>query len=224
MKIKGAIFDMDGTLVDSLGFWAQYWNKLGKKYFNQEGFVAPQEVDVKVRTMVLWQDVLYIKEYFNITDSAQALYDFTREEVDRFYKEDVVAKEGVFEFLDYLKECGIAMAVASASTKQDVINCLENCKLAPYFSCVLSSNDLGVGKDKPDVYIATMQQMGLKAEEVCVFEDSFVAIETAKKLGCKTVGIFDKNNFGHDRLRASSDMYLDDGMQMKSLIGKVDKG
>ena len=81
-----------------------------------------------------------------------------------------------------------------------------------------------MGKDKPDVYIATMQQMGLKAEEVCVFEDSFVAIETAKKLGCKTVGIFDKNNFGHDRLRASSDMYLDDGMQMKSLIGKVDKG
>ena len=75
----------------------------------------------------------------------------------------------------------------------------------------MSCADIGAGKDKPDIYIAAKNALGLTAEDICVFEDSYVALETAKNAGFKTVGIFDKNNYGQDRLKAASLIYIKEG-------------
>ncbi|MBQ9115919.1 MAG: HAD-IA family hydrolase, partial [Clostridia bacterium] len=78
------------------------------------------------------------------------------------------------------------------------------------------------GKDKPDIYIAAQKALGLNTEDICVFEDSYVALETAKKAGFKTVGIYDKYNYGQDKLEAASVIYVNEGKPLSALNGMID--
>ena len=87
----------------------------------------------------------------------------------------------------------------------------ETTGLAHYFETTMSCADIGAGKDKPDIYIAAKKALGFEADDICVFEDSYVALETAKNAGFKTIGIFDKNNYGQDRLEAASLIYIKEG-------------
>ena len=88
------------------------------------------------------------------------------------------------------------------------------------FDFVISCVDIGSGKDKPDIYLAALERFGSSLEQTCVFEDSFVALETAKRAGFITVGIHDNGNYDHDKLMAASDYYLADGMTFNDLICK----
>ncbi|MBO5652746.1 MAG: HAD family hydrolase, partial [Clostridia bacterium] len=138
-----------------------------------------------------------------------------------FYRYKVSAKPGVHAFLDHLKAEGVRMCVASATDKKYLPIALEACGLSSYFETVLSCSELGVGKDKPDIYLKAMEILGTSPADTCIFEDSFVALETAKRIGCHTVGIFDKNNFGQDRLCAASEIYLAEGEGFDTLIPQV---
>jgi len=86
----------------------------------------------------------------------------------------------------------------------------------------MSCSEIGIGKDRPDIYVKAMNSLSMTADEVCIFEDSFVALETAKKIGIRTVGVYDKYSFDQERLRRSSDIYLGCDTDMRELIGKVD--
>ena len=114
------------------------------------------------------------------------------------------------------------MCVASATDKKYLPIALDACGLTSYFDTVLSCAELGVGKDKPDIYLAALAALGTNASETCVFEDSFVALETAKKAGFHTVGIYDENNFGQERLCQASDLYLSKGISLDEAIAYVE--
>jgi HAD superfamily hydrolase (TIGR01509 family) len=223
MQIKGAIFDMDGTLVNSLMWWDVFWSNLGKKYLNNPHFKPSEDDDRKVRTMVFSDCMEYIQKTYSIPASPQEILDYAHEDIERFYVEDVDCKDGVIELLENLKSKGIKLCVASATRLDHVMLCLDNLKLTKYFEAVLSCADIGKGKDKPDIYLLALEKLGVKAEEACVFEDSYVALETAKKIGCKTVGIFDKYNFGQDRLKEASIYYVGDNQSLSTLCNKVEK-
>ena len=90
--------------------------------------------------------------------------------------------------------------------------------LRKYFVGVLSCATYGVGKDKPFIYEKALETLSLPSSEVCVVEDSFVAIESAKLTGAKTIGVFDKHAFNQERLKASSDYYMPEGENLSRLI------
>lgn len=222
MKIKGAIFDMDGTLVDSLFFWGAFWQDLGAKYLEKENYAPPVELDREVRTMVFTDAMAYVREALGIAASTEEVVDFATETLADFYRYKVKAKAGVYALLDKLKEMGIKLALASATDMKYLKIALEACHLEKYFDTVLSCADLGVGKDKPDVYLLSLKKLGFEAGECAVFEDSYVALETAKGIGCHTVGIFDRNNFGQDRLEAASEIYLGEGTPLDDALSFIE--
>ena len=223
VKIKGAIFDMDGTLIDSLIFWDYYWRELGKKFMGIDGFKPIEEVDRAVRTMITLDASKFIKERYNLAQSIEELYAFVNDLIKHFYREIVKEKLGATELLEYLKDKGIKICLATATDMENVKIAIKACDLEKYFDAVLSCADIGKGKDKPDIYIKAIEELKMNKDDVCVFEDSFVAIETAKSIGVKTVGIFDINNFGQDRLKASSDYYLEEGKSLAELKKVVEK-
>ncbi len=223
MQIKGAIFDMDGTLVNSLMWWDVFWSNLGKKFLNNPNFKPSEEDDRKVRTMVFPDCMAFIQKAYSIPATAQELLDFAYADIEQFYKEKVKCKTGAIELLENLKSKGIKLCLASATKKDHVMLCLNNLGLTKYFEVILSCADIGKGKDKPDIYLLSLQQLGLKPEQTCVFEDSYVALETSKSIGCKTVGIFDRYNFGQDRLKSASIYYLSEGESLDSICDKVNK-
>ena len=222
MKIKGAIFDMDGTLVDSLFFWDYLWREIGIKYMNDESFKPTEEIDKHVRTCIYTDAMTAFKEYYNIPGETADFLDFAIGALSGFYEKVVRPKEGAFELLDYLKDGGIKICLASATASAQIKISLKSRGLEKYFDTVLSCADLGSDKTKPDIYLEAMKQLGENADDICVFEDSCVALETAKRVGFKTIGIFDKYNFGQDRLKAASDFYLEEGISLAKLIDEVE--
>ena len=210
-KIKGAIFDMDGTLIDSLILWEVIWKSLGEKFSPDGKLNVSSESDRKVRTMTLLGAMQYIHKEYSLGNSPEELL----EEVDRimfdFYKNQVKTKKGVIEFLDYCLERGIKACIASATDVSLLKVAIERCSLGKYFCEILSCADIGKGKDCPDIYFKALEVLGTSLEETCIFEDACVAIETAKKAGFMAVGIFDKNNYGQDKIKAMADVYIGEG-------------
>ena len=223
MKIKGAIFDMDGTLVDSLCFWEYYWQNLGKKFKGVDDFKPSSDDDRKCRTMLLKDVVKVIKEGYGFTQSEDELFRFSTDFLRQFYQEIVKEKQGATKLLESLKQKGVKICLATATDMGNVKVAIKATGLEHFFDVVLSCGDIGKGKDQPDIYLKAIEELGVSPEEACVFEDSFVAIETAKSIGVKTVGIYDKYNYGQDRLKASSDVYLEDG-NLEKLISIIEKG
>jgi len=220
MKIKGAIFDMDGTLVDSLSFWPFMWHEVGKKYFGVDDFVPDVDVDKKVRTMIYDEAMAWVKELYNIPGDTEDFIKFTLDGAEDFYNNEVKPKAGAIELLDYLKENGIKMCLASATEMKYINIALDRLDLRKYFDAVLSCAEIGVGKDRPDIYNMSADALGEAHSELCVFEDSFVALETAKGAGFHTVGIFDRYNFEQGRLKAASEIYLGEGTPLSAIIDR----
>ena len=110
------------------------------------------------------------------------------------------------------------MCIASATDNKLVELAIKHCCIDKYFVRLFSCVDIGKGKDKPDIYLKAMDFLGTTKEETCVFEDSLVAITTAHKAGLKTVGIYDKFNYGHEEMQKIATEYIAQGETLKKLI------
>ena len=225
MKIQGAIFDMDGTLVDSLSFWDCFWSDMGKRYFDDPHFpMDTQHFDTHVRTMIFSQAISYLHGYLNIPCSAQEFEEFAASYVHRFYSTVAKAKEGAYELLEALQKRGVRVCLASATDRCYLNIALESCGLAEFFTpgTILSCSDIGVGKERPDVFLAAAKAMGTPIEKTAVFEDSALALETAKGAGFVTVGVYDSHQSAQERLSAASDLYLGKGKTLIDVLAHVE--
>lgn len=219
MIVKGAIFDMDGTIIDSLSFWGRIWPRIGAHFLGDPDFRPSEEVEMRLRTMLLDEAIAYFGEACHIPATREELIDFTKADLIEFYKTVATVKEGAGELLAALQAAGIPIVLASA-TEGDVIRIvLAHHGLDAFFCRVLSCVDVGAGKDKPDIYLESAAGMGLSPEEVCVFEDSLVALQTARAAGFHTVGIFDSHTPGQDAIRAAADLaYIPEGESLLAAL------
>ena len=200
MNIKSAIFDMDGTLIDSLMLWDVLWSTFGKKYLNGEKFIPREEDDKKVRTLTLKDAMYLIHDNYNIGKSGEELLELANDIITDFYSGSVKLKSGVKEFLQYLNNNGVKM-------------CIEK-----YFLKVFSCGTLGKGKEEPDVFLLARDFLGEQTQDTWVFEDSLTAIETVAKIGMPIVGIYDQFNYGQERIKEIATEYIADGETLLKLI------
>ncbi len=224
MKIQGAIFDMDGTLVDSLAFWDCFWRDMGKRYFNDPDFqIDAEHFDTHVRTMIFSHAISYLHGYLKVPCSPEEFDEFAAEYVNRFYSTVVTPKAGAKELLSALRERGVRICLASATDRRYLSVALESCGLAEFFTpeTILSCSDIGIGKERPDVFFAAQKVLGTPVGETAVFEDSALALKTAKDAGFITVGVYDAHQLSQERLRASSDVYLDEGKTLADALSFV---
>lgn len=218
MQIKAAIFDMDGTLVDSLMLWDMLWAELGQKYLDDENFKPGSEDDKKVRTLTLKDAMELIHKNYNMGKDGAELLTIANDGMVQFYKNEVELKPGVREFLEHLKNNGTKMCIATATAMDLVGLALEHCDIAHYFSNVFSCGTLGKGKDEPDVFLLARDFLGEETKDTWVFEDSLTAIKTAKKIGLSTVGIYDYYNYGQEEIEKLANIYVAENETFLKLI------
>lgn len=221
MDIKGAIFDCDGTLIDSLGFWELFYPKVGERYLGGKAFFPDPADDRAMRT----QNVLFLgnllHEKYGIAQSAEEIVDWCLEIFTWYYTEVVQLKPGVRELLAHLKQKGVKMCVASAAEKKMVQLVLGHHGILDYFEGIISCTEVGAGKDKPDVFLAAADFLGTKRVQTFVFEDSVLAMETAGSVGFPVVGIYDPRSFGQDKARTLCSEYIEQDGSFAALIPKI---
>ena len=217
-RISGAIFDMDGTLVDSLVIWDTFWREISRRYLDGAPYKPDEHTEREMRTHVLVDSMKIFHENTGIGASDEEIIELGRDIFYRFYRDDVGLKPGVYEFLQYLKSRGVKMCIASATAPDQVRVVLEKCGIADLMEGVISCTDTGIGKEEPDVFIRAHKFLGTPKDETWVFEDSIVALDSATRADFNTVGIYDKYGFDLDRLEALSTVYLGDTMTYRDLI------
>ena len=208
MDKRFAIFDMDGTLVDSM----VYWKRLGREFLALKGFT--EDVDSvleRVKPMTMSESsALFIRE-FGIPGTPESVAAEMNGMMDRHYREDIPLKPGVASYLEALAARGVTLCVASATAEPLIRACLTRLGVARYFRFMLSCEAVGSGKDHPDVYVEAARRLGAAAGEIAVYEDALYAAKTAKGAGFYTVGIWDDSGRRHwDRLAALADETITD--------------
>lgn len=223
MKISGAIFDMDGTLADSLMYWDMFWARVGETYRGDPGFRPDPETEKSIRTMALRDAMALLHDRYGIAESGDALWEMSDRLCARFYAEDVQMKPGAMEFLDHCLDRGIRMCVASA-TASDLLDILvKKYRLDRYFPRIFSCSEIGRGKEHPDIFLLANEWLGTPKESTWIFEDSIIALETASAAGYQTVGIYDQYNasFPREQVAALSTVYIGEGDSLARLIPEI---
>ena len=217
MQIKAAIFDMDGTLVDSLMLWDIFWTTFGAKFMGGKKFVPRTEDDKAVRTLPLKEAMELIHDRYGFGENGAELLAVATAIMENFYSTQVQLKQGVREFLEDLAAKHVKMCIASATAPDLIGLTMKHLDLEKYFPAVFSCGGTGKGKESPDVFLRAQAYLGTEIPETWVFEDSLVAIQTAASLGMKTVAIYDQYNYGQDEMQRIADFYIAKGETLLKL-------
>lgn len=202
--LTGAIFDFDGTLLDSMFIW----DTIGEDYLRTLGKEPHEDLKETFMTLTLEEAAEYYREHYKVTLSVTVIVDSINAMVEGIYRTKVTLKPGVMAYLRLLKERGIKMCVATVTDRYLVEDTLERLGILHYFCGIFTCAEVGYGKDKPIIYQKALEHLGTAKEETFVFEDSLFALETAKTDGFPTVGVYDVHESRQEEMKRLADCYV----------------
>jgi HAD superfamily hydrolase (TIGR01509 family) len=206
MKYKGAIFDLDGTLLDSMPVWAN----LGRDYLLSQGVRPPADISGILKPMSLLQAAVYFQTEFNLPLTAEEMICGFNALIERQYRESVQLKPHALPFLKSLSEAGVRLCVVTANDRPLTEAALLRLGVLQYFDFILTCTEAGSGKDEPHIFLQAVGMLGTPKEETILFEDALHAVATAKNAGLDVCGVFDASSAGDAKaIREIADYYID---------------
>ena len=212
--LKGAIFDFDGTLFDSMFIW----DTAGEVYLRSIGIEPREDLQKVLKPMSLLQSATYIRECYQIPLTVEEIMDGVNRTVEGFYFHTVQPKEGVVAFLEQMKKQGVRMCIATATDRYQVEAALKRCGMESFFSEIFTCTDVGHGKDEPIIFQKAMDYLGTTRANTVVFEDAYHAAKTAKDDGFITVAIFDSYETKQAELHSVSDCFIENFTQTEHFL------
>ncbi len=188
MKIKGAIFDADGVILDSM----EIWSKIGSKFLDSLEIKHDENIDEFLKTMTIPQAILYLKNEFKINFSEREIKNKIREIINKYYARNVKLKNGILNFLEVLKRNNIKMCVATANNYDTVENTFGKLDIKKYFLEIFSCEKMDCDKTSSKIFDIALDFLGVEKDNAVVFEDSLHAIKTVREANFFVIGMFDK--------------------------------
>lgn len=203
--IRGAIFDLDGVLLDSMGIWKD----LGARYLRARGITPAPGLGDVLFAMSMEQGAAYLKAHYPLPEDEMEIRDRIAALLADYYSYEAPAKPGAAALLQFLSWQGIPIAAATSSPRNHVERALTRLGLRPYLKTILTTTEVGESKHAPTIYHRAAAVLGTVPAETLVFEDSLYALQTAKASGYRTVGVYDgQGEPDQAGLRQAAEVYL----------------
>ena len=198
--IEAVIFDLDGSLVDSM--WM--WRAIDIEYLGRFGIPLPEDLQSKIEGMCFNETAMYFKEHFPISDPVEKIKDDWNKMAWDKYANEVPLKPGIPEFLENCRSNGIKLGIATSNSRELVENIALVHGLKDHFSCIMTGCDVGRGKPAPDIYLAVAQRLGVEPSKCLVFEDIVPGIKAGVSAGMRVCAVDDA--YSADQREAKQEM------------------
>lgn len=210
-NFKGAIFDLDGTVLNSMGLW----RKVDELFFTSRNMPIPEGYIQAISPLGTVGAAHYTKNTYNIEESIEEIIEEWQFTAKREYAENVTLKPHAKEYILHLKEQGFHLAVATASDPEMFGECLKKYGLSDVFDFFITVNEAGKGKGEPDIYLKAAERMGIKPHECMVFEDILTAIKSAKSADFYCVAMYDESSKNDkEEIEKIADKFITDFEEM----------
>lgn len=187
MRLQGAIFDLDGTLLDS----SPVWSHLGEDMLRARGVEPEPNLNDVFKEMSLVQSATYCKEHYHLKESVAEIMSAIDNQVDDYYRNHSTVKPGVKEFLSILKMQSVWMYIVTATNREQTEAALRHTGLEGYFRGILTCTECNTDKTSPVIYEKAVRRLRCRKKDVVVFEDALHAIRTAKNAGFRVAAVED---------------------------------
>lgn len=202
--MNGAIFDMDGTLVDSM----DYWSKIFLKKLDDENLSYPEDVINIITPMGIKKGVAYIHE-LGCPKSPEVIYNEFVDVMVGEYANSIPAKPYAIEYMEKLKEQGVKMCVLSASARIMIETSAKKCGFDKLIEFIIPCDETGMSKSEPEIFKYTAEKLGIPIEDITVFDDNALAIRSACKSGAKVCAVYDAHSAEYEEeLKEVADKYI----------------
>ena len=203
---NAVIFDLDGTLVDSM--WM--WEKIDIEYLDRFNLTVPEGLQSIIEGFSFSETAHYFKEEFNLPDSIDKIKeDWNQMALDK-YKHEVFLKPGALEFLKHCKENDIRLGIATSNSRELVDAVITALQLEDYFDCIMTACEVQKGKPAPDIYLAVADRLSVPPEKCLVFEDIVPGIMAGKNAGMRVCAVEDiYSEYQRDEKKLTADYYID---------------
>lgn len=213
-EFGGAVFDLDGTLLDSLGMWAD----LDREFLAKRGIAATPDYTAAVGAMSFREAAEYTVRRFGLPEAPEALVAEWDGMVREQYARRIGLKPHARGYLEFLRGRGVLLGVATALPKELYAPALERNGVLGFFKAFASVREVERGKEFPDVYRLAAKRLGLPPERCAAFEDVPPALRGAKAAGMAAVGVYDAHSaVDQAEMRALADRYIRDFSEMMPL-------
>lgn len=207
------IFDLDGTLVDSM--WM--WGGIDREYLNKFGILPPDDLQEMIEGKSFTETAAYFKERFRIPHSIEEIKEEWNAIAYDKYLNQVPLKKGVKSFLNHCREMGLKMGIATSNSKELVQSITQVHGLNDYFTVISTACEVDRGKPSPDIYLLVAQQLAVEPERCLVFEDIIPGIMAGKSAGMSVCAVEDAYSATQrSRKRELADYYIEDYCQLLS--------
>ena len=205
MKYKAVIFDLDGTLIDSMGIWI----RVDKEYLEIRNIPIPDDLFKDVKTGNSFNEICqYFKDKFELPDSIEEIGTEWTNMVEKHYKTNVKLKPGVHEFLQFLKENNIKIGVGTSNSKHLAETVLKANNVLEKFDSVVAGCEDIKGKPFPDIFLKVAEELNEAPEDCLVIEDVLIGVQAAKRAGMDVFAIYDENAaYETDKIKQTADFY-----------------
>ncbi len=206
-NIKAVIFDVDGTLVDSMWIWRQ----VDIEFLSRRDIELPDNLQKDIEGVSYTGTAEYFKKRFSLPESVEEIKEEWREMADDFYNNKIALKDGVGEVLTFFKDKGMKLGIATSNSREIVNTMITRHKLKLYFDIIRTSCEVPRSKPYPDVYLQAAKDLSVEPEDCLVFEDTVAGVNAAKAAGMKVIAIYDKLSAeAQEYLKQRADLYIMD--------------
>ena len=188
--MRYAIFDLDGTLLDSMGIW----ESLDAKFLKRYGQAPTPEMHRRIKTLTVREAAQLFKIKYDLLPTVDEISSEINQLCTEEYLNHVQLKPRAREFLEYLHNKAVKMCIATAGPRTNTEQVLLRMGIIEYFDFILTGDDMKTGKDDPEIFLRCAAGFGAPPGEITVFEDALHAVKSAKKAGFRVIGVYDPSS------------------------------